>query len=378
MAAMATQIDYYEVLGVARDASDKVIAESYRKLAIKYHPDKNPGDDDAVRRFKECAEAFEVLSDRDKRSRYDRYGHAGLNGAGEFHNVNDIFEAFGDIFGDMLGGRGGRRRARRGNDVRCDVTLELVEAARGVSKVIHFQRHETCETCRGTGAKKGTKPETCSYCGGHGQVIQSTGFIRLQTTCPACHGQGSVVRERCGDCRGQGQVPHEVEREVQIPAGVDTDNKLRIEGEGEAAPGGGARGDCIVFITVKPHPLFHREGQHLICRVPITYSQAALGSTIQVPTLDGPEDLAIPSGTPSHEVFKLRGRGIPALGRRGKGDLLVEVYIDVPKQFSERQEELLRELAELEQSQVSPHRKGFFEKLRDFFVSDADHAAKEE
>ncbi|MBX7168523.1 MAG: molecular chaperone DnaJ [Pirellulales bacterium] len=378
---MAEKRDYYELLGVARDASDKQIADAYRKLAIKFHPDKNPGDQEAVKRFKECAEAFEVLSDPDKRARYDRYGHAGLEGGGsQFRDAGDIFEAFGDIFGDFgdLFGRGGRRRPRRGGDVRCDVTLELVEAARGVTKTVQFERHESCTTCRGSGAKPGTQPEACTYCGGRGQVIQSSGFIRLQTTCPACRGQGTVVRTPCGNCSGAGVVPQPVSREVRIPAGVDSDTRLRLEGEGEAAPGGGARGDCYVFITVREHPLFQREGQHLITRVPITYAQAALGATVQVPTLDGPEELVIPHGTASHEVFKKRGRGLPDPRRRGVGDLLIEVYIDVPKQLSPRQEELLRELAELEHTHVSTHRKTFFEKLRDLFIPDDSAKATEE
>ncbi len=378
---MAGKRDFYEILGVDRGASDRQVADAYRKLAIKNHPDKNPGDEDAIRRFKEAAEAFEVLGDREKRQLYDRYGHEGVSGGPQFQSAGDIFEAFGDIFGDLgdiFGGRGGRRRARRGADVRCDVTIELAEAARGVTKTIHFQRHESCETCRGSGARKGSKPETCSYCGGHGQVIQSTGFIRLQTTCPACRGQGSVIRQPCDDCRGTGHVACEVVREVRIPAGVDSESRLRLESEGEAAPGGGARGDCYVFISVRPHPLFQREGQHLICRVPITYAQATLGADVQVPTLDGPENLAIPAGTPSHEIFKLRGRGLPDPRRRGTGDLLVEVYIDVPRQLSARHEEVLRELAELEQTNVSPHRKGFFEKLRDYFIPESDPAAQED
>jgi molecular chaperone DnaJ len=379
MATMAGKRDYYEVLSVGRDASEQEIASAYRKLAIKYHPDKNPGDEEAVQKFKECAEAFEVLSDSDKRSRYDRFGHAGVDGAGgspHFTDVNDIFQAFGDIlgegmFGDLFGGgRGGRRgrRARRGSDVRADVTIDLLEAARGCAKQLHFERHERCGTCQGTGAKAGAKRETCKYCGGNGQVVQATGIFRVQTTCPSCHGAGSVIRDPCLDCGGQGQVRQPIEREVRIPRGVDGETRLRLSGEGSHSIDGGPPGDCYCFITVKEHALFHREGQHLICQVPITFAQAALGATIEVPTLEGREELAIAPGTQPGEVFKLRGRGMPDPRGRGKGDLLVQVALEVPKSLTARQEELLRELADEERTNVSAHRKSFFEKLKDYFV----------
>lgn len=374
MATMASKRDYYEVLGISRTASHTEISAAYRKLAIQFHPDKNPGDEAASTRFKECAEAFEVLGDQEKRTRYDRYGHAGVSGAGaHFGDANDIFSAFGDIFGDLGifgGGRGGRRRARRGADVRCDVTLDLLEAARGVTKTIHFQRHEACETCHGSGAKPGTQPEACSYCGGAGQVVQTTGIFRVQTTCPACHGQGKVVRTPCGSCHGEGYTISRVEREIRIPAGVDSDTRLRLEGEGEPSPAGGPRGDCYCFISVRDHELFERQGQHLICQIPITFSQAALGATIEVPTLDGREPLEIPRGTQPAEVFRLRGRGMPDPRGRAKGDLLVQVNVEVPRKLSEQHEELLRKLAEVENTHVSPHRKSFFEKLRDFIIPD--------
>ncbi len=376
MATMSAKRDYYEVLGVARDATDRQIAESYRKLAIKYHPDKNPGDQEAVARFKECAEAFEVLSDQQKRARYDRFGHEAVDGAGShFTDVGDIFEAFGDIFGDILGGRG-RRRVRRGADIRCDVTIDLTEAARGTKKTVKFQRREACGRCSGSGLRPGSQPDRCSYCGGHGQVLQSSGFIRLQTTCPACRGQGSVNRDPCHGCRGEGLVLQTVEREVRIPGGVDSSTRLRLEGEGEPNLEGGPRGDCYCFINVREHPLFHREGPHLICEVPITFTQAALGATIEVPTLDGPEELEIPNGSQSGDLFRLRSRGMPDPRGRGVGDLVVQVQIEVPKQVSGREEELLRELAELEHANVSPHRKSFFEKLREYFVpSEHDEGA---
>jgi len=372
MATMSGKRDYYEVLGVERTASDKVIAEAYRRLAIKHHPDKNPGDEDAIALFKEAAEAFEVLGDREKRARYDRYGHAGAAAGRQFTDVNDIFAAFGDIFGDsafgdIFGGRGGGRRAHKGGDVRCDVTLDLIEAARGVSKTVEFERHEVCGDCQGTGAKAGSARLTCSYCGGRGQVVQSTGIFRVQTTCPSCHGAGSIVKEPCPKCRAAGYVRQRVKRDVQIPAGIDDQMRVRLPGEGDPSTNGGPRGDCYCFIKVKEHPLFQRDGQHLIVRIPISYSQAALGSTIEVPSLDGPVDLRVPAGTQSGELFKVRGRGMPSPRARGVGDLLVQVNIEVPKTISPKQEELLRQLAEHEHVEVTPHRKSFFEKVREYF-----------
>ena len=374
MVEMAGKRCYYEILQVERTSTTKVIADSYRKLAIKYHPDKNPGDEEAVARFKEAAEAFEVLGDEEKRARYDRFGHAGVNNGGPrgFQDVNDIFAAFGDIFGESAFGDlfGGRRRASKGSDVRCDLTLDLMEAARGVTKTIEFQRHEACEECAGTGAKKGTSRTTCTYCAGRGQVVQSTGIFRVQTTCPSCQGVGSVVKEPCGKCRGAAFVLKKVKREVQIPAGIDDQMRIRIAGEGEPSPSGGPRGDCYCFITVKDHPLFHREGEHLVVRMPITYTQAALGAKIEVPTLAGPHELKLPAGTQTGEVFRVRGQGMPSPRSRSVGDLLVQVNVEVPKSLSPEQEELLRQLAEQEKVEVSQHRKSFFEKVREYFAQE--------
>jgi len=376
MATMAGKRDYYEVLGVERTASVKIISEAYRKLAIKHHPDKNPGDEQAILYFKEAAEAFEVLSDTDKRARYDRFGHAGVGGnAAHFNDVGDIFAAFGDIFGeggafgDLFGGRRGRR-VSKGGDVRADVTLDLLEAARGVTKTIEFSRHERCETCDGAGAKPGTARQKCEYCGGRGQVVQSTGIFRLQSTCPSCRGAGTIVKDPCTSCKGQGYVLRKVRRTVAIPAGIDDQMRVRIAGEGEPSPEGGPAGDCYCFIKVKDHPLFQREEQHLIVRVPISYSQATLGTVLEVPTLEGSHDLKIPAGTQTGEVFRLRGRGMPSPRSREVGDLLVQVNIEVPKKLSERQEELLRELAEEEHTQVTPHRKSFLESVRKYFAKD--------
>ncbi|MEM6655950.1 MAG: molecular chaperone DnaJ, partial [Planctomycetota bacterium] len=346
----------------------------YRKLAIKYHPDKNPGDEEAIERFKEAAEAFEVLNDSDKRQRYDRYGHAGVNGHGHagggFEDVGDIFSAFGDMFGDLFGG--GRSRVRAGRDVRCDVTLTLHEAATGATKTVEFQRHEPCDDCDGSGAAPGSQPETCGYCGGHGRVIQSTGIIRMQTTCPACHGAGVIIGKPCGPCRGQGQKLRKVVTEVQIPAGVDDGMRVRITGEGEPSPTpGGPPGDCYCFVSVLGHELFEREGQHLVCRMPITYAQAALGCTLEAPTLTGSTEVELPPGTQSGDVFRISGKGMPDPRRRGPasvgmGDLLVQVTIEVPKKLSADEEKLLRQLAELEQKNVAPHRKTFFETLKEY------------
>lgn len=381
MPPMAGKAEYYAVLGVARSASADEIASAYRRLAIKYHPDKNPGDQEAITRFKQAAEAFEVLSDAEKRARYDRFGHAGLErmgGGAHFSDVEDIFSAFGDIFGDIFGGpRRGGRRASRGEDVRCEVTLELLEAARGVKKSVRFRRHEKCSDCGGSGTKGGSEKTTCAYCGGIGQVVQQSGIFRMQTTCPSCRGAGKIIKDPCSLCKGSGFMPKRVTTEVQIPPGVDTGMQVRIPGQGEPSPNGGPAGDCFCHIRVKEHPLFERDGQNLICRVPISYAQAALGATIKVPTLSGTDDQKIPSGTQSGQVFRLRGRGIPDPRSRDVGDLLVQVNIEVPTRLSAREEELLRELAEQERANVTPHRKSFFEKLKDYFVLEDDAGTAE-
>ncbi|MGL4594855.1 MAG: molecular chaperone DnaJ [Thermoguttaceae bacterium] len=367
--------DYYQVLGVNRNATKEEISVSYRKLAMKYHPDRNPSDSEAVEQFKLCASAFEVLGNEEKRAVYDKYGHAGLeaNGGGpQFRDVNDVFGAFGDLFGDTIlghlfgGGRAGRSSAQPGNDVRCDLTIDLHEAARGITKEIVFRRHETCQTCGGTGAKPGTKPLPCAYCGGQGRVTQSTGFFSIQTTCPRCRGAGILVSDPCLTCRGSGQVPQTVKREIKIPAGVDTGTRLRIQGEGEKSPSGGPPGDCYVFVSVKEHPLFQRDGQTLVCRVPIGYAQAALGAEIEVPTLDGPEKITIPAGTQNNDIITLRGRGMPVPRRSISGDLLIQVYIEVPRKLKPEHKELLRKLADFEHEQVLPDRKSFFGKLGDY------------
>lgn len=373
---MTAKRDYYEVLGIERTANGGEIAAAYRRLAVKFHPDKNPGDQECLSRFKECSEAFEVLNDADKRSRYDRFGHAGVNGngAGHFTDVEDIFSAFGDIFGDLFGGagRGRTRRTRRGRDVRCEVTLTLKEAAEGCRKKVHFHRHELCTKCEGTGAEAGSKREQCSYCGGRGQVVQQAGIVRMQTTCPACHGEGSSVATPCRVCQGAGHTLKKVQADVEIPAGVDNGMQIRMTGQGEPSPNGGPPGDCYCVVAVLPHSLFEREGQHLVCRVPITYSQAVLGAALEVPTLNGRGEVKVPAGTQSGDVFRLRGKGLTDPRVTGVGDLLVQVTIEVPKKVTAEEQTLLRQLADLEHKNVAPARKTFFDKLKDYFTQDAE------
>ena len=371
---MVDQRDYYEVLGVERRATSAQITDAYRRLAIRYHPDKNPGDQEAASRFKEAARAFEVLSDEALRARYDRYGHAGVQGGGrqEFNDITDVFEAFGDlfgggIFGEAFGGRRRGNRPRKGRDVFCQTTLTLVEAARGTTKTVAFTRHETCVECDGSGARKGTKPQPCDYCGGQGQVIQTAGVFRMQTTCPACRGAGSVIRDKCPACGGDGVTAEQVERRVTIPAGVDSDVRVRLAGEGEPGGNGGPPGDCYCVIEIEDHPFLTREGRDLHCEVPITFTQAALGATVEVPTLDGPKPLQVTRGTQSGDVVRVRGLGMPEVRGRGIGDLHVHLHVEVPKSLSPRAEELLRELAAEEHAAVSPKRSSFFSRLTEYF-----------
>ena len=373
MQTMATKRDYYEVLGVARTASDGDISRSYRKLAIKYHPDSNPDDEEATRLFKEAAEAYEILSDPQKRAAYDQYGHAAFQGGaggggGGAYDVGDIFE---DIFDNFFGGggrrRGGGRRTRRGADIKCQVTLTLNDAATGVNKTVQFERADSCNACRGSGSKPGSQGETCRRCQGQGQVVQSAGILRVQTTCPDCNGAGRIITDPCNQCRGKGQTAHRVELDVAIPAGVDDGMQVRLEGEGAPGPNGGPAGDCYCFIKIKAHPLFKRDGMDLFVEVPISYTQAALGAFLEIPTLDGPDKLTISPGTQSGQVFRLDKRGMPDPRTGRRGDLLVQTYVEVPKRINTQEEELLRQLAELENSNVSPKRSSFISKLKEYF-----------
>jgi molecular chaperone DnaJ len=374
---MATKRDYYEILGVQRNASAEEIKRAYRQLALRDHPDKNPGDPEAEKRFKEAAEAYEVLSDQSKRQRYDRYGHAGLEGAGvhDFRNAEDVMSAFSDIFGgglfgDLFGSR--RRGPRAGQDLLMKLEIDLIEAARGATKSIEIRRHEFCSECRGTGARKGTSPTTCQYCGGQGQVVQSRGFFQVATTCPACGGEGVRVTDPCPQCRGGGRVATVAHLQVDVPAGIHEGTWLQLRNQGEPGDPGAPRGNLRIQILVRKHPFFERHRNDLVCQVPISFPQAALGADIDVPTLDGPERLHVPRGTQSGDVLRLKGRGMPDISGRGRGDELVEVLVETPRHLSPRQEELLRELAEIEHEHVSPKRKSFFEKLRDYFTEDVE------
>ncbi len=366
--------DYYEVLGVANDASQDDIDSAYRKKALKYHPDSNPDDEDAIARFKEAAEAYEILGDKEKRSRFDQFGHAGLNGGGvQFGSVNDIFEAFGDIFGgglfgSLFAGRRRRPRQRRGADVGCETVLTLEEAASGVTQTVSIHRSEICQSCEGSGSSPGSQRSECRRCGGQGQVVQSAGILRVQTTCSSCQGVGSVITDPCDSCSGNGHVPGQVSVDVKIPPGVDNGNRVRIAGQGEPSLDGGSRGDCYCLIYVEEHELFKRDGDFLVLEMPITYSQSVLGSTIEVPTLEGLQPLVIPAGTPLGKVFRISGYGMPNPHNGKKGELLVQTYIEVPTRTSPRHEELLRELAEMEDVHVTPERRGFLEKIKDYFA----------
>ncbi len=329
---MAAKRDYYEILGVEKSASADQIKAAYRKLAMQYHPDRNPGNAEAEAKFKEAAEAFEVLSDADKRNRYDRFGHQGLEGTGvhDFSNIEDIFDAFGDLFGfgGFFGG-GGRRGPRRGANLKTSVSLTLDEAAKGVTKTLKVDRAVSCETCSGSGAKPGSKPAECSMCGGRGRVVQAQGPFRIQTTCPTCRGAGTIIANPCGSCRGSGKTRVTKELEVQIPAGVDNEMSVRVPGQGEAGDANAPAGDLFVEIHVKDHPLFERDGNDLHCRVPISFSQAALGATVEIPTLAGKSEITVKKGVQSGDTIVLSGKGMPdPRSPRSKGALILHLMVE--------------------------------------------------
>ena len=384
--------DYYEVLGVAKSASADEIKRAYRKSAAANHPDRNRGDTAAEERFKEAAEAYDVLSNPEKRQAYDRFGHdaftrgrGGAGGGAGFQDLNDIFGQFGDIFGDLFGGQmgggGGRRggggpRPTQGDSLKTRLQLDLREAAFGCSKTVEMTRDELCDTCDGSGAKPGTTPARCDFCGGSGQVVQQQGFFRLQRPCHVCKGQGTIIRDRCADCTGTGRQPKRFSLDIKIPAGVDEGMQIVARGQGEPGEHGGPRGDLYCEVQIKKHPLFERDGSDLHCTVPISFSQAALGTEFEIPLLDGKHLLEIPAGTQPGEVLRLRGKGMPHYQTQRKGDLLVEVQVEVPRKLSGRQEELIRGLAEIEHKHVSPHRKSFLEKLKDLFVAGEESEEK--
>ncbi|MFC4486989.1 molecular chaperone DnaJ [Tepidiphilus baoligensis] len=373
-----TQKDYYAILEVSREATAAEIKKAYRRLAMKYHPDRNPGDKAAEEKFKEIQRAYDVLSDEQKRAAYDRYGHAGVDGAAAGAGAagfDDFAEAFSDIFGDLFGGsRRGRSQVYRGADLRYQLEISLEEAAHGTTKTIRIPTAETCDTCHGTGARPGTQPRVCPTCGGIGQVRMQQGFFSIQQTCPECHGSGSIVADPCPDCGGAGRVRRTRTLEVKIPAGIDTGMRLRQSGYGEAGINGGPPGDLYVEIRIKPHPIFQRDGDDLHCEMPISITTAALGGEIDVPTLDGIAKLRIPPGTQTGKVFRLRGKGIRNVRNQGVGDLLCHVVVETPVNLTERQKELLREFEEIAHENAernNPRSKSWFDRMREFFTGEA-------
>lgn len=346
-----TKRDYYEILGIEKNATDDEIKKNYRRLAMLYHPDRNPGDKEAEENFKEAAEAYEVLSDPQKKDIYDRYGHEGLNGTGfrGFSGFDDIFSSFGSIFEDIFGYSSGRSRtaARAGADLRYDFQISFMEAAFGVSTEVEIVKMELCRKCSGSGAAPGTTPETCPRCGGRGQITQSSGFFSISSTCSYCKGEGTIITNPCKTCRGTGKEQIRKTVSLKIPAGVESGSRLRLKGEGETGQFGGPPGDLYVFIHVQPHDLFERRGNDIYCRVPISIVQAALGATIEVPTLNGTEPLKIPKGTQNGKSFRLKGKGIPHLRGFGRGDQFVETLVMIPTDLTRKQEELLKEFEKL-------------------------------
>lgn len=382
--------DYYELLGVQKGASADELKKAYRKKAVQYHPDKNPGNKEAEEMFKKVSHAYEVLSDPDKRAAYDRYGPAAFEGAagaprgpggmggGGFHDPFDIFrEVFGQqggagggIFDEMFGGGGGRRGGgggRDGDDLRYDLEITLEEAARGVEKEISFRKAMTCERCDGTGAEPGSKRVTCPTCRGAGQIRRSGGIITFTQTCPTCAGAGTKVEKPCTACRGEGRVPKTTKLNVRIPPGVGTGSRLRSTGNGEAGAGGGQPGDLYIVLSVKEHELFERQGEDLFCEIPIKFTLATLGGTIEVPTLFGKASLKIPAATQSGTTFRLRGKGMPSVRGGSQGDQLVRVHVEVPQSLTSEQRKLLEEFARISGDAAEPTSRSFFEKAKKFF-----------
>ncbi len=372
---MATKRDYYEVLGVNRDASEEDIKKAYRRLAMKHHPDRNPDSKDAEEKFKEAKEAYEVLSEAEKRRAYDAYGHAGVNpqmgGMGGEAGFGGFAEAFGDIFGDIFGGARTRSNVYRGADLRYNLEVTLEQAARGTETKIRIPAMEACEACHGSGAKPGTQPKTCSTCGGQGTVRLSQGFFSIQQTCPTCHGSGRMVSDPCRSCGGAGRVKRHKTLAVKIPAGIDEGDRIRLSGEGEAGVNGGPPGDLYVVIHLREHAVFQRDGNDLHCQMPVSFTTAALGGEIEIPTLEGQAKVKIPAETQTGQLLRLRGKGIKGVRASQPGDLLCEIVVETPVKLTERQKELLRELEEINRTdgdRHNPRAKTFMDKVRDFFA----------
>ena len=378
---MAKKRDYYAVLGVDKNASQDDIKKAYRKLAMKYHPDRNPGDKAAEEKFKEAAEAYEVLHDENKRKRYDAYGHEGVSGpdgqgAPNFSSFEDIFSHFADIFGGggggsifegvFGGGAGFGQGVRAGRSLKCTLDITFEESATGVVRTVELRRNEICSTCHGSGSASGSKPRSCSTCGGRGQVYRNQGFFSVAQTCPTCHGKGVIIEKPCKACKGSGRESKVVRIKVPIPAGIEDGARLRVPDEGEPSDSGGPRGDLLCTILVAEHDFFTRQGDDVVCQIPITFAQAALGTNLEVPTLTGKVRYSIPPGTQTGQAFRLGGLGFKRRGG-GTGDQYVQVIAETPKKLSQRQEELFRELASLDDKYVSPQRKGFMDRWKDYF-----------
>ena len=366
--------DYYEVLGVDRAAAAQEIKKAYRRIAMKYHPDRNPDDQDADAKFKEATEAYDVLMNAEKRSAYDQFGHAGVdqNMGGGFQGGASFSDIFGDVFGDIFGGGGGggRQGPQRGSDLRYTMEVSLEEAVRGATREIKVPTLQHCETCDGSGAKPGSNPVTCGSCGGSGQVRMQQGFFQVQQTCPKCRGRGKTISDPCLDCRGQGLLEKTKTLSVKVPPGVDTGDRIRLSGEGEAGPSGGPNGDLFVQIAVRQHNLFERDGRHLYCEVPINFVDAALGGELEVPTLDGKVKLKIPAETQTGKMFRLRGKGVQPVRGGPIGDLMCRAVVETPVNLSSRQKQLLEELrSTLDEggNRQSPRQSSWFEGVKSFF-----------
>lgn len=368
--------DYYEILGVQKGATEQEIKKAYKRLAMKHHPDRNQGDKESEAKFKEIKEAYEILTDADKRAAYDQYGHAafeqgGMGGGGGFSGGGDFNDIFGDIFGDMFGGGRRQTRASRGADLQYNLSLTLEEAVRGVEKEIRIPTLAECDLCHGSGAKEGTSPVTCGTCNGSGYVQMRQGFFAVQQPCPTCHGRGKIIKDPCPKCHGEGRVEKTKKLSVKIPAGVDTGDRVRLSGEGEAGEFGAPAGDLYVQVQVKPHAIFQREGNNLYCEVPINFAMAALGGEIEVPTLDGRVNLKIPAETQTDKLFRMRGKGVKSVHGGAQGDLLCRVIVETPVKLNEKQKQLLRELDEsfggVKGSKNSPRSKNFFDGVKKFF-----------